>query len=84
VTAEPSTDDLRDVERALCESDSELQVHLVAAAGRVRVKGRVASAARRDEVLAAVRERVGVPVDDELQLDDETLSRVPSGSEEIP
>lgn len=84
MSEEPSADDLRDVERALAESDSELQVHLVAAAGRVRVEGRVASAARRDQVLAAVRERVAVPVDDELQLDAETLSRVPSASEEIP
>ena len=85
MSEEPNADDLRDVERALADSDSELQVRLTMAAGRVRVQGRVASAERRDEVLAAVRAHCGgCPVDDELALDDETLGRVPASSEEIP
>lgn len=83
---EPTGYRLKEVERLLAEDDgtSELQIQLGMAGGRLVVQGRVASAERRERVLATVREHCpGVVVVDELGTDDDTLARAPETSEGI-
>jgi hypothetical protein len=83
---QPSGYQLKDVERLLAEDDrtSELQIHLTVTAGQLVVRGRVASQERIERVLQIVREQCpDMPLVDELEADEETLSTVPTGSEEI-
>ena len=84
--SEPTGYYLKDVERILAEDDrtSELQIHLSVTAGRLVVRGRVASQERRDRVLQLVREHCpGLPVDDQLGTDQQALTKAPATSEEI-
>jgi hypothetical protein len=85
--AVPTTYDLREVERTLCEGDdtAELGIHLELHGGRLFVRGDVASDERRRHVLDCVRERIGgdVPLVDELTVAAEGLAHAPTGREEI-
>jgi hypothetical protein len=83
---QPSGYQLKDVERLLAEDDrtSELQIQLTMTGGQLVVRGRVASQERIERVLQIVREQCpDVPLVDELEADEETLSKVPADSEEI-
>ena len=77
---------LKEVERENCEDArlGELNVHLVARAGRVFVHGDVASAAGRRAVLDLVHDRCPqCAVVDELTVEEDGLSIPPNHSEEI-
>jgi hypothetical protein len=83
---QPSGYQLKDVERLLAEDDrtSELQIQLTMTGGQLVVRGRVASQERIERVLQIVREQCpDVPLVDELEAGEETLSKVPADSEEI-
>jgi hypothetical protein len=83
----PSGYHLMDVERLLAEDErtNELQIHLELSGDRLVVSGRVASPERRDVVLDVVREQCpGCEVVDELELDQDTLAKVPTSAEELP
>ncbi|HST86302.1 MAG TPA: hypothetical protein VLL08_31480 [Kineosporiaceae bacterium] len=84
--SEPTGYHLKEVERLLAEDDrtSELQIHLGVIAGRLVVRGRVASPERRDRVLQLIRQHCpDLPIDDELDTDEQTLTKSPATSEEI-
>ena len=77
---------LWDVERRLAEDPrtAELGVHLVEHAGRLFVRGQVASEGRRRVVLEIVREMCArADVVDELTSAEEGLSSGPGHAEEI-
>lgn len=77
---------LKEIERAICEDErtAELGVHLTLRGGRVFVRGDVAGAERRRQVLAVVRERCGdVPIVDEVTVVEDALAQAPDHREEI-
>lgn len=83
---ELSAYDLKEIERHICEDErtAELGVHLTLHGGRLFVQGGVASAERRDRVLALVAEYCPqADVVDELAITEDDLALPPTHREEI-
>jgi hypothetical protein len=78
--------DLKELERTLAEDEAtaELGVRLSAVGDRVLVRGNVASAQRREEVLARVSQQCGgLAVVDELTCAEADLAQAPGPAEEL-
>jgi hypothetical protein len=75
-----------DLETALAEDDRthEAALHVAVAGGQVVLSGVVASAHRRDEVLAVAREHLAAKAPDLVLVDDvEVVVLAPAGEEQL-
>ena len=86
VEGAPDAYALRDLERRICEDErtTDLGVRLSVRGGRIVVQGALASSARRDDVVALIREICpDCAVVDETRCADAELSTPPHGAEVI-